>query len=242
MKWFMGTFFVFATVFSQASYADMVCADTKFDKGYKSNLAIIDEDELIKGNNALFQSGTITCNVSFDYKTLKNNKRMRTETGSHDGIKYRIYFSDGSGTVQGLPTNTLDYVGDQHGTNWSTRCKRDEMDDTHWCALDRGDLRIGIWKDGTPFVSIGNSHYPNSDIAIRVDKNKPITASEKIGFTSAQSIEIIDQLKKGNSVLTRYQEWPYQSNKDKSLELFGFPQAWEILQKIHESAESHKSL
>src|SRR5690606_37404253 len=68
MKWFMGTFFVFATVFSQASYADMVCANTKFDKGYKSNLAIIDEDELIKGNNALFQSGTITCNVSFDYK------------------------------------------------------------------------------------------------------------------------------------------------------------------------------
>ena len=242
MKWFMGTFFVFATVCSQASYAGMVCADTKFDKGYKSNLAIIDEDELIKGNNALFQSGTITCNVSFDYKALKNNKRMRTETGSHDGIKYRIYFSDGSGTVQGLPTNTLDYVGDQHGTNWSTRCKRDEMDDTHWCALDRGDLRIGIWKDGTPFVSIGNSHYPNSDIAIRVDKNKPITASEKIGFTSAQSLETIDQLKKGNSVLTRYQEWPYQSNKDKSLELFGFPQAWEILQKIHESAKSHKSL
>ena len=135
----------------------------------------------------------------------------------------------------GISTNTLDYVGDTYGTNWSTQCKLDEMDDTHWCSLDREDLRIGIWKDGTPFVTVGNSHYPSSNIAVRVDKNKSITAPESTGFTKDQSIEIISQLKKGQSVLSRYQEWPYQSNKDKSLDLFGFPQAWAILQKIHES-------
>jgi hypothetical protein len=240
MKWLMIIFSVFATSFSHANKTEMVCADTKFDNGYKSGVAIVDEDELIKVNNTLFKNGTIICNVSFDYKTLKNNKRMRIETGTYDGIKYRIYFSDGSGTIQGLSTNTLDNISDKYETNWSTRCKRDEMDDKHWCSLGREDLRIGIWKDGTPFVSIGSSHYPDSDIAIRVDKNKPITASEKIGFTNAQSLEIIDQLKKGNSVLTRYQEWPYQSNKDTSLELFGFPQAWEILQKIYESANSQQ--
>lgn len=74
---------------------------------------------------------------------------MRIETGTYEGVKYRIYFSDGSGTIQGLPTNTLDYVGDKYGTNWSTQCRFDEMD-THWCSLNREDLQIGILKDGTP--------------------------------------------------------------------------------------------
>lgn len=162
---------------------------------------------------------------------------MRIEEGIYKGVKYRIYYSDGSGSVQGLPANTLDYVGDNIGTNWSIQCKLDKMDDTHWCSLDRGDLRVGIWKDGTPFVSVGSSHYPNSMIAVRVDKNKPISASEKTGFTKAQSAEIIEQLKKGSSILTRYQEWPYQRNKDTSIDLFGFPQAWEILQKIYSSVK-----
>lgn len=162
---------------------------------------------------------------------------MRVETGTYEGIKYKIWFSDGSGKVQGLPENTLDVLSDVHGTNWGRVCRLDEMDDTHWCYLDKKDLRIGIWKDGTPFVSIGHSHYPNSTVAVRVGGNKPIKASENTGFTKAQSVEIVEQLKKGNSVLTRYQEWPYQSNKDTSMELFGFPQAWAILQKIYESAK-----
>lgn len=166
---------------------------------------------------------------------------MRIEEGVYDGIRYQIYFSDGSGRIQGLPANTLDYVRDKHETNWSTQCKLDEMDDTHWCSLEREDLMVGIRKDGTPFVSVGSSHYPNSKIAVRVDKNKPISASEKIGFTKEQSKAIIEQFKEGESVLTRYQEWPYQSNEDKSFELFGFPQAWEILQKLYKSAESQQN-
>lgn len=235
MKRVIAASFVLAVVLAQTSHAEMVCPETEYDKEYKNNLPTLDEEEIIQINSPLFQGGKIKCDVSFSYKTLKNNKRMRIETGTLEGVKYRIYFSDGSGTVQGLPTNTLDYVGDKHGTNWSTQCKLDEMDDTHWCSLHRENLQIGIWKDGTPFVSVGSSHYPNSNIAVRVDKNKPITASEKTGFTKAQSLEVIGQLKKGHSVLTRYQEWPYQSNKDTSMELFGFPQAWEILQKLHES-------
>ncbi|MCJ7662980.1 MAG: hypothetical protein MUO24_01930 [Desulfobacterales bacterium] len=224
----------------QASRAEIVCPEIEYDESYKSNLPTVDEEEIIQSDRALFPNGILKCQVSFSYKTLKNNKRMRIEEGTYDGVRYRIFFSDGSGSIQGLPTNTLYYVKDKYGTNWSTQCKLDEMDDTHWCSLNKGDLRVGIWKDGTLFVSVGSSHYPNSKIAVRVDKNKPISASEKSGFTKAQSEAIIEELMKGNSVLTRYQEWPYQSNKDKSVDLFGFPQAWEILQKIYKSVGSQQ--
>lgn len=218
--------------------AKIGCSEIEYDRGYNSNLPTLNGEEIIQVNSPLFQGGKIKCDVSFSYKTLKNNERKRIETGILEGVKYRIHFSDGSGTVQGLPTSTLDYDRDKYGTNWSMSCKLDKMDDTHWCSLDREDLRVGIWKDGTPFVSVGNSHYPGSNIVVRVDKNEPITASEKTGFTKTQSLEIIGQLKKGSSVLTRYQKWPYQSNKDKSTELFGFLQVWAILQKLHESVET----
>ena len=111
------------------------------------------------------------------------------------------------------------------------------MDDTHWCGLEKGHVLIGIWKDRTPFVRVGHKHYPNSKIAVRIDKNSPISAPEDKGFTNSQSIAIIEQLKEGKSLLTRYQEWPYERNKDKSIEIFGFNQAWEILQNIYDTID-----
>lgn len=235
MKMVIIASFVLAVALAQTSHAEMVCSETEYSYSYKRNLPILDDDEeIIQINKPLFQGGKITCEVGFSLKTLENNTRIRIETGTLEGVKYRIRFSDGIGTVQGLSTNTLDK--DKYGTNWSTRCRLDEMDDRHWCFLDRGDLTIWLTKDGTPYVLVGYDHYPGSKIAVRVDKNKPITASAKIGFAKAQSLEIIEQLKNGQSALTRYEEWPYQIYRDSSVELFGFPQAWEILQKLHESA------
>ncbi|ELR67952.1 hypothetical protein C942_00260 [Photobacterium marinum] len=229
-----------ALLFAHNSYAQMICPKIKYEKDYKSNLPTLDEDEIINKNKALIPGGELTCKVSFSYKTLKNNKRYRIEEGLHDGVKYRIFFSDGSGSIQGLAQNKLDYVNDKLGTNWSMRCDVDGMDDSHWCSIDKGDLRVGIWKDGTFFVSVGSNHYPNSKVVVRINKNKPISASENIGFTKEKSIKIIEQLESGSSVLTRYQEWPYQSNIDTSTDLFGFSQAWFILQKVYESVGEHK--
>lgn len=216
--------------------AEIVCPSTEYDSSYKSNLPIVDSNELITAQSSLLPGGKVVCKVSFNYETLKNNSRTRIEEGVYKGIKYRIYYSDGSGSVQGLPSNTLDYVHDKYETNWSTGCKKDEMDDTHWCSLDKGDLRVGIWKDGSHFVWVGGSHYPGSSIAVRIDKGQPISAAEKTGFSKQQSESILGHFKKGEAVLTRYQEWPYTSNKDKTIELFGFNEAWEILGNIYRAA------
>lgn len=239
MKRIIAASFLFLLFGVHTSQAGMVCPETEYEEGYKSNLPTVDGKDIFQINSSLFPNGRVKCHIT-SYVTFKNNTRYRIEEGTYEGVKYRIFYTDGSGSVQGLPTNTLDYVGDTSGTNWSTQCRLDEMDDTHWCSIAKGDLLVGIWKDGTPFVTVGSSHYPYSNIVVRVDKNKPISASEKDGFTKAQSVEIIEQLKKGGSVLTRYQEWPYQSNKDKSIELFGFPQAWAILQKMHKSVKPQK--
>lgn len=227
-------------VFSQTSYAESICFETSYGGSYKSSFPTVDSEEIIRTSMPLFQGGKIKCDVSLDFKLLNVNIKTRVEEGFLEGVKYRVYLSDGSGSIQGLSTNTLDYTKDKYDANWSTQCQIDEMDDTHWCSLGREDLRIGIWKDGTPFVSVGSSHYPDSNIAVRIDKNKPITALEKNGFTNTQSLEIIRQLKEGKLVLTRYQEWPYQSNKDRSMDVFGFPQAWKILQKVYESIGERK--
>jgi len=240
IKLFSFVFFVFVlshgALANGMTDAEMLCPETEYAPGYRNSMPVLDEEEILKLNGPLIPGGSLKCKVRFDYSTMKNNKRMRVESGEYEGVKYRIYFSDGSGAVQGLPTNNLEYPNDGSGTNWSTQCKVDKMDDKHWCYLDKADLRIGIWKDGVPYVSVGGSHYPRSDISVRIDKNKPITASEKLGFTTKQSLKIIMELKQGASITTRYQEWPYQRNIDKTIEAFGFIQAWEILQNIYKAS------
>jgi hypothetical protein len=223
MKILINLSLVFIVTLTATSHARMVDPETVHNESYSNNLPIQDGKDVKKIKKTLFEGGKI---------------RGGEETGTFKGIKYRI-FSDKSGAIQGLPENTLESFK-EYGTNWSLGCSIDEMDDTHFCYLDRKDLRVGIWKDGKTFIWIGNNHYPGSNIALRVDKNKPIIASEERGFTDSQSLEIIEQLKKGTSVLTRYKEWPYQSNEDQSFKTFGFPQAWEILQRVYSSVDEDK--
>lgn len=224
------------SIISSSVNAEVKCVDIEYDESYKKNLPIENKKDFIRNDSLLTASGKLKCKVSINYLTFLSNETKKIESGSINNVKYRIFYSDGSGSVQGLKTNTLDYINDKHGTNWSTSCKKDEMDDTRWCALDKGDLRVGIWKDGSSFISIGSEHYPNSNITIRVDKGKPITTSGKNGFTTAESNEIIVKLLSGKSVLTRYQKWPCQSNIDNPTDLYGFPEAWELLNVIYKSS------
>lgn len=221
------TFFSVLSIISLSANAnaEVKCVDIKY--GVKQELPIDTTADLIRQDTPLITpKGKLECKILF-------NETNKVESGSINNIMYRVYYSDGSGRVQGLKTNTLDYAKDESGTNWSTQCTKDEMDDSRWCTLGKGNnLRVGIWKDGTSFVSIGYEHYPGSNVTIRIDKGKPITASEKPSFTRAQSDDIINALKSGKSALTRYQNWPYKNNIDTPIDLYGFTEAWSILNSI----------
>jgi hypothetical protein len=224
--------------FSTVALAEIKCSETIRDGGYRADLPTINKKEFIELDGPLFDSGDVKCHITVAFRTGKNNERTRSETGIYGKTKYRIYYSDGSGTIQGLPENNIDILHDKYGTNWSTSCHKDEMDDTYWCMLNKGNLHVGIEKSGDFFVQVGNQHYPGSISTIRVDKNSPIESGEKSSFNKTQTEQIIEALLKGQFVLTRYQKWPYQNNLDEKLELFGFAEAWHILNQIYKAGES----
>jgi len=187
----------------------------------------------------LVKGGKIVCEVDSSFRRPVTFEILRVETGSYQGALYRVFYTDGSGTVQGDPASTLDYRSDMGRKNWNMQCKSDQMDDTHWCSLSKDDLTVGIWKDGSTFISVGSSHYPRTLVTVRVDRQKPVSANEQTSFSSAQAKAIFNQLKAGKSVVTRYQEWPYQSNIDKTTDLYGFTEAWGLLNLVYKNLNTN---
>lgn len=219
--------------FSPLSNADADCPKTEYESGFNKKLPIVRGDELITSNSPLFPKGNVTCRIGLNYRKMSENESLRIETGALNNIKYRIYYQDGSGSIQGDRSSTLDTIKDLQLTNWSTGCKVDGMEDTHWCYITKKDLTVGVWKDGRNFVSIGHDHFPKSNMAIRIGQNKPISALAESGFTNVQVKEIIEALRNGDEALTRYQEWPYEKNKDLKIDLYGFKEAWEIINVVN---------
>lgn len=181
------------------------------------------------GIEPIFPNGKVKCWVSGSI-TDKINRAIPIETGSLDGVLYEVWKNGGGGKVQGLPNNTLKLEQDKYETNWIIDCKIDRMDDTRWCLIRRANMSVILWKDGSWHIRVGHEHYPGSAMAIRVDENKAIIAEEQKGFSDAQVKQIIQQLRTGNSFITRYQKWPYRSSIDESAEAFGFSQAIQVLE------------
>lgn len=223
---------IISMVFSAITYADADCPHTSYDSGYKKQLPVVMADELIKTNTPLFANGKITCLIGLNYRKMSENEKLRIEAGSLRNIKYRFYYHDGSGSIQGDKSSTLDTIKDLNLTNWSTGCKVDGMEDTHWCYIRKKDFMAGVHKNGSSFIVIGRDHFPKSKVAIRIDQQTPISANSEDGFTREQVNQIIEQLKTGGKALTRYQEWPYEKSKDYALDLYGFAEAWEIINTV----------
>jgi len=192
----------------------------------------VDPPNFIVDVEPLFEGGDVFCVIKMDIRN-RVNKRTRREVGVYGGVRYRIYHSDGSGSIQGQAGNDLS-IKDKYSTNWGLSCRKDEFDDTRTCSLSRDALTIGLSKDGSPFVLVGRSHYPGTTVAIRIDQDEPVVASEKAHFVGSAAKLIIDRLLTAQRVLTRYQKWPHKANVDESFEPFGFAQAWQIMNRVFE--------
>ena len=113
------------------------------------------------------------------------------------------------------------------------RCQVDEFADTHWCSASKGDLAVGLSKDKRAFVSVGYEHYPGSKVSVRVDKNDPLQASAKESYSQTRTNILINQMLAGESIMTRYQKWPRESNVDARVSLYGFKEVWELLDRLN---------
>lgn len=215
-----------------AAQADLACDKTTYDPSFKKKELWNEPVELIVTPPRIIDGGKILCRKDRDLQ--KNiNTLHRIEEGSLNGVKYSLYYQDGSGSVQGVKSNALDILKDSYDSNWSTRCKVDSMDDSRWCAMSKGPLTIGIWQEHVYFITVGSDHFPGSKVLIRTGQSQPISKLAKDSFTNAQVTSIIQELKIAKTVKTRYREWPYDVDKDKEIDLFGFNEGLQIITTMY---------
>lgn len=145
---------------------------------------------------------------------------IKTETGNINGIHYKIYYEDGSGSF-GDKDNLLN-------NNWDVKCVKDKITDSKVCSMNKESLHVYAHGNGKSIVSIGHDHFPNSSVTIRIEGNPPITTSAKNDgdFPAKLSDGIITKLKSSKEATTRYMEFPYQTWVDKVVETQGFNETY----------------
>ncbi len=143
--------------------------------------------------------------------------------------------------IASTPNNPLvriSYDGSEYFEGyWKIYCSNDSMSDARECNIYQGYLTLKVFSDQRIAVFVGWDNFPNSSIAIRIDSDKPISVpvvtNNSFGFRLSK--RIVEMMKSGSKIRTRYMEWPYQTYLDEEFELFGFEQAlsyalWEVSQ------------
>lgn len=139
------------------------------------------------------------------------------EKGTINSVAYSIY---GDGSASFTPIGL-----DGYDKQWSIDCKKDKFNDLKVCHMVNNSLFVFL-IGGKFSVSLGSNHFPNSSAAIKIDNNKTIYGIEG---EFKNSIPVIEQLKRGKLALTRYQEWPYEINKDREVKLTGFNESLDYM-------------
>ena len=196
-----------------------------------SGLAVADDQPRVVKPTAInatapfTESGTVEQVESQAWKQIEVNT---VETGTKDAVAYRIYYTDGSASFAGEPGNTL--APGERG-NWSVGCRKDAMTDARSCHVKKGDLWVWAYSTGVRRVIIGGDHYPGYAAQIRVDSQAPLStpASGEGVFGPQGAKSAISQLLRGETVVTRYVDWPHRGNVDKTESLYGFKQAYEYM-------------
>lgn len=147
----------------------------------------------------------------------KGSKLISTADSFDPGM-----FQKEEGELSGHPY-TLDYF-DGHlvvGT-FEVTCGVDPIDDHRWCVAYAGDLTISKAAGHGLFVQVGKKHYPGTSVVVRVDKSAPIV-SKAPGWANAEAEKVLVSIRKGQTITTRYQEWPYTTNIDKTVPIDALP-------------------
>ena len=99
---------------------------------------------------------------------------------------------------------------------WWTVCQDDPIEDSRTCTVE---IVPENWKSegSTPVIAIsqtmlliviGFNNSPGSDVVIRIDDNKPIRWEDG-KYPRPILLKVIEQLKTGKRIVTRYTRWPY---------------------------------
>lgn len=170
---------------------------------------------------------TLIISLSFQQLTCAQDPsstpyNLQSGEGEINGIAYRISPSNWRASFAGSLDNPLDL-----GNYWEIYCRKDAITDQKSCSIQRKTLTIIIKHKQQPFLYVGEDHYPFKPTTIRVDSNKPLhgTIGSDGDFSSNSISIILKQMVKGQSITTRYYEWPYDYSKTDTFPLAGFNEA-----------------
>ncbi len=180
-------------------------------------------------SSPITHGGVVNCSF-FPDQSEKLNVLVRQERGDYQNVEYRIFYTDGSGVIQGEAGKQLDVADYQD--NWKLRCRTNPSDQLRHCVLQKGDLSIHRYRDGSFMVDVGSNQKPGSNMLVRVDSNEAITADTQDGFTDEQTDLILEQVKTGKTVHTRYENVSNQWQTDSTVNLFAYPQAADIMEIV----------
>lgn len=149
--------------------------------------------------------GTIYCDITPDYQAPFRSplRFVQSERGAHGKFAYRIWYSDGSGSIRRLE-DADDLLASEL---WSLSCKVDAMTDAKSCMLSRRDLYLHYRGDSEWSVHVGANNYPGRAVSIRIGDN-PAQSSREPGFSGVQARQLVEQLMEEPRVRTRYFRWP----------------------------------
>ncbi|WP_180012939.1 hypothetical protein [Acinetobacter sp. YH16031] len=116
---------------------------------------------------------------------------------------------------------------------WMVSCKKDIFDGKKICYAHQygNELMVSI-INGKLGVFVGRNHFPRTKSAIKIDGNQTIYGYEGVSQTPQK---VVEQMKKGKIAHTRYQEWPYEYNKDGEVDLSGFAEKYDEMVKQYQA-------
>ena len=116
---------------------------------------------------------------------------------------------------------------------WMVSCKKDIFNGSKICSLYKNHSNLMVnYINGKPSVYVGRNHYPRTKSAIKIDGNQTIYGYEGVSQTPQK---VVEQMKKGKIAHTRYQEWPYEYNKDGEVDLAGFAEKYDEMVKQYQA-------
>jgi hypothetical protein len=168
-----------------------------------------------------------------DHGLYRRGHTAKIERGQINGVSYTIYYADGSASfidarkgerVDGNAENFRDRMD----STWHVSCRKDPINDSKSCSINRRDLWVYVYPSKPSIISVGSNHFPGSTVTVRIDGSEPLSASANNdgNYNSGTSSRIIERLKQGEEITTRYMEWPYQSWMDRTWNLQGFSEAY----------------
>lgn len=161
------------------------------------------------------------------------------EDGVLNGVAYRIYFLDGSGTFEGVKGNGIERKWNKNKTaaeglkdiadmkkNWMISCREDGVDDLV-CGMVIPGISVLIDTKGQEIVAVHGEGDPRGAVVgLRLDNGANFAGGKGSQFVGATATQIVEGLKSAKRVTTSFRGPNARTSITKTIDLYAFGEAF----------------